>query len=295
MSDPRPPLTVVLATRSVWPAIAPALDALVPQAAELGAEILVVDGGGRALHAAVPACVRLVSVPDADVFRLRAVGMVEARGDIVAFTEDHCVAFPDFCAATLRAHYEDPRPAVSGAVVNGSPETAIDRANFLNVHGDNLPPLVGTAPAWGATPSNVSFKRSVIPDDEPPSGWLEIFLSQSLRQKGEVAVDARIVVSHVQRTGWLGTFVNHFHAGRSFAGLARQFVPPRQRAGFFARSAVTLVSAIVRRGVRAGRHNVTRGDATRILPLIVGLAVAGAVGVVWGALTGPGRSALLLR
>ena len=142
----RPPLSVVLATRSVWPAMSPTLDALVPQASELGAEVLVVDGDGHAFKDQVPPEVRYVSVPGADVFRLRARGLVEARGEIVAFTEDHCVPAPDFCAATLRAHGEDPRPAVSGAVVNGSPDSTIDRANFLNVHGDNLPGSIGSAP-----------------------------------------------------------------------------------------------------------------------------------------------------
>jgi glycosyl transferase family 2 len=295
MSDPRPPLTVVLGTRSTWPEIAATLDALVPQAQECGAEILVVDGAGRAFDRDVPPTVRYVSAPGGDVFRLRAVGWVEARGEIVAFSEDHCVPARDFCAAILRAHEEHPQAAVSGAVVNGSPNRAIDRANFLNVHGGNLPSLVGTTPMWGPTPTNVSFKRSVIPDEEPPTGWLEIVFGHELQTRDEVAIDARIVVSHVQSTGRLGTFANHFHAGRSFAGFARQLAPKGERTGFLLRNAVAVPRPIVRRALRGGRIAEAPRSPHRLLPLIVGLALAGALGVLWGGWTGPGKSALKLR
>jgi hypothetical protein len=289
--EPRPPLSVVIATRSIWPEIEPTLDALVPQARASGVEILVVDGNGRALERDAPEGVRVLGVDDCDIYRLRAVGLVEARGDIVAFTEDHCVPAPDFCALILRAHQEHARPAVAGAVVNGSRRAAIDRANFHNVHGDTLPTLLGTAPSWGPTPSNISFKRPVIPDAEPPPGWLEVVFGQQLRGAEQITIDPSIVVSHVQSTGPLGTFTNHYRAGRSYAGHAAELGDSRPHLAESLRNARSVVRSIVGRARRAAKET---GDR-RLLPLNVGLALAGALGVVVGGLRGPGRSGERLR
>jgi len=49
VSARRPPLSVVIATTKPWPEMRATLDSLLPQARDLGAEVIVADGDGRGL------------------------------------------------------------------------------------------------------------------------------------------------------------------------------------------------------------------------------------------------------
>ena len=168
---------MVVPTRCEWPAIEPVVDALRSQLIDVGGELLVVDGtdDGNALdghEAAVPPELRRVArSPGSDVFELRARGVAEARGEIVAMIEDHCEPAPDFVATMLASHARHPEQVIAGAVVHGSTTRLIDRANFLVVHARNLPPRTEIpGSAWIPTPSNVSYKRAAVPSEIPERG-----------------------------------------------------------------------------------------------------------------------------
>ena len=293
--ETRPPLSIIVPTRTAWPALSLCLDTFVPQALETGSEILVMDGTGQALGDDVPSCVRHIVMPDADIFEMRARGLVESRGEIVAITEDHCIAAPDFCANTIRVHREDPRPVVAGPVVNGSFDSPLDRANFLMVHGDNLPELVGSTPHWAPTGSNISIKRDALPKDVPATGWLDIFFARQKTIVGEVVVDPSVVVAHVQSIGLRGAIANQFYAGKGLAGMVRPYAPPKGRALWYLRNAADLPRAIVKRSLRAGKHDPHVRDARRLLPIVVPLSIFGSIGIICGAIVGAGRSSTKLR
>ena len=119
-----------------------------------------------------------------------------------------------------------------------------------------------------------------------------IALAALLQGLDAVAIDPRITVAHVQSTGRLGTFVNHFHAGRSLAGFGREFVPRGTRLRWLGRNLIMVPSGVIRRARRAGGAS---DSSPGTLVLNVALAITGTVGFAWGALTGPGQSALRLR
>jgi hypothetical protein len=89
----RPLLSIVVATTKPWPEIRACLDSLMDQATTVGAEILVADGHGRGLpdegRAFYEGVIWLKDV-DSSVFGLRKRAMRQARGEIIAITEDHC-------------------------------------------------------------------------------------------------------------------------------------------------------------------------------------------------------------
>jgi hypothetical protein len=76
------------------------LDSLHAQAQKIGAEVLVADCSGSALpddHGLRYPEVTWLKLPGASVFQARATAMSQARGQVVAITEDHCRVHLDWC------------------------------------------------------------------------------------------------------------------------------------------------------------------------------------------------------
>src|SRR5712692_6886160 len=128
-----PSLTVVIATTQPWPEVRATLGSLFDQVSASGGEVIVSDGSGQELPVEVaeryPGLIWLKQ-PRASVFALRGVALARAKGDLIATTEDHCTASPDWCASVLRVHAEHPDARVLlGAVANGCPERLMDWAH----------------------------------------------------------------------------------------------------------------------------------------------------------------------
>lgn len=288
-------LSVVIATGKPWPEVRSCLDSLRDQARALDVEILLVDGDGEALpEAAVRTYpnVRRLRQPGASVFALRAWGLSEAAGDIIAVTEDHCRVPPDWCQEILRAHGEHPdAAAIGGAVENAATDRLMDRANFALVFSPFLPPIRDGESEEIALQANISYKRRVIPADMGRLGMMEFLFNRQLRERGEVLVaDGRIVVHHDQSHGFLGTLAMHFHNGRSIAGFR---LPDLSGPGRVARvlSTALLPPFLFYRtlGNLARKRRLTGGVLASV-PLLAALVVCHAAGELVGYLTGPGGS-----
>jgi hypothetical protein len=295
----RPSVSVVIPTRAEWPAIEPVVAMLGAQVVDAGAEIVVVDGtmDGSALDRRIPTPLRehlrVVAAPGSDVFELRARGLLEACGEIVAMSEDHSVPAPDYVTKVLSSHARHPERAVAGAVINGSTDRLIDRVNFLLVHARNLPPrnaLPGGS--WTPTPTNVSYKRAAIPSDLRDPGWLETVHNVELLHAHEVVFDDTIVMAHVQSIGFFETFRNHFRAGKSTGGLARTAIGTRaQQLRWGLGSSIGLPGHLVRPVWQLRRRWAKNHRALlNVLPLAVALSVFAATGFLFGVIAGPGRS-----
>jgi hypothetical protein len=288
-----PVLSIVIATTRAWPAIQIALDSVLPQAQTVGAEIIVADGSGEGLPVAfdVPDVVVLREL-GASVFRLRALALAHARGEIVAMTEDHCRVGPGWCDGVIKAHKQYPNAAAIGGVVeNGARKHLIDWANFFVSNASSMAPVqAGEAEAISGQ-ANLSYKRRVVPRQVPARGVMEFLYTRSLSDRGEVLVtDDRLVVEHVQSCGFAGTSALHFHNGRSIAGFLADGLPRRVKLlralVRFAKPPVELLRtvAMLLRKRRFARQ------ALASLPFIVWLVTCHASGEFVGYLLGPGDS-----
>jgi hypothetical protein len=278
------------------------LDALHQQAVDEGAELLVFDGDGRG----VPDAVRLdypqvtyIAIPGASVLQMRAMGMAQSKGAVVAVTEDHCRVAPDWCRRIIEAHREHPEAAVIGGVVeNGarSRNRAVDWASFFVVNGASMPPVRNGAHAKVALQASVSYKQRVVPRDVPPLGRMEWMLNQDLRRRGETLVsDDRIRVEHDQPLALAAACAIHYHDSRTIAAfrLARATAIER-----IVRTAATVVMppllflrtvlAIVAKRRRLGWLLLS-------LPMIGVLVHCRAAGALVGFLFGAGDSPRRIR
>ena len=117
-----PALSVVVASVNGWSMLGPTLRALDAQPERSRMEVIVVEAVGgetrRALREHRPR-VEVIAVDEKRTIpALRHLGVVRARGDLVAILEDHGEVAPDWACALLEAH-EGPWGAVGGVVENG--------------------------------------------------------------------------------------------------------------------------------------------------------------------------------
>ena len=285
----KPTLSVVLASTEAWPDLANCLAVLEPQAEQTGAEIIVGDGDGSGLpdkYTTNPGRVVWIRKPGASVFELRALGVMAAKADIIATTEDHCALEPDWCERVLAAHAEYPEAlAIAGAVTNGSPDSRMDWANFLHTFGAFTPPVDPHQRIRGPVNANLSYKRAAFPEGPIAPGWMELELNGRIMREQRLVMDQRIRVAHIQSHGFFGSLAAHFHNGRATTGLSPMRLSRRQNPWH-----------LYRLTMRTLRNKPELDPVIRSCrPLIAMLSTCHAFGEAVGILFGPGKSAAQLR
>ena len=225
---PATPLSIVIGTGEGWPHVRPVLEAIRADAEQLGAEILIVDGSGRPAPDAAESggSVRWLASDSNSVFRMYSEGLRQARGAIVATTEDHAVPRPGWCAAILRAHAEHPEAAaIGGAIENASQGSMVAWAGYFITQGPHMAPLGNREVPMTTNEANVSYKRAAIEelDDNGGLGFMAILHNRRLAERGAILrVDDHMVVDHFEIEGFRDTSVLHFHNGRSVSGFRRE-------------------------------------------------------------------------
>ena len=287
------PLSVVLATTDPppWPDLIACLRILEPQVRRAGGELIVGESCGVAVgERGFPdsPCLVWSSLAGGSVFDLRARALQLARGNLIATTEDHCLVAPDWCDQILAGFRSAPEAlALYGPVLNGSPNRRIDWANYLHTFGMLLPPYDPNR--FGRCPpnANVAYRRSALapPGSEVRPGWMELEVNPRLFREGRFRFWERMVATHVQSHGLWGTFLAHFHNGRSTTGLSRAGLSRRQLPWRLYRETV--------RGLGGGE--AYRDLISASLPLLFLLSCCHAIGEVAGVLLGAGHSPARLR
>jgi hypothetical protein len=302
LAEAVPPLSVVIATSQPWPQMRGVLDSVYAQTQALGAELIVVDGHGRGLREdhGYPG-VRWLRRPGNHVSQLRAIGIAEARGDVVAFTEDHCRVTPDWCEQVLRAHRENPRAAMIGGVVqNAAVDSPWDRAHFFISNGAFLPPIPTGERANLTGQANISYKRWALPENMPAHGIVEQEYERDLHRSGRILIaDDRLVVFHDLPLSALDNCMVHYHDGRAIAGFTRARLSRAQLMYQISRSSLLMPLRVVKDTLRITgrvlRKPGYRRQALMNSPFVAVILQFRAVGEMIGYLYGPGNSAHRLR
>src|SRR5436853_3149243 len=109
----RPRLSVVVPTRTGWPGYKSYFDHHRREVDSVGGELLIMDGTNKPPppEELIGPNTRWISHPGESVMRLRALGYPEARGEVVAESEDHTRVPVGWAAAILECHGEHPEAA----------------------------------------------------------------------------------------------------------------------------------------------------------------------------------------
>jgi GT2 family glycosyltransferase len=143
------------------------LSSVLPQCQASDAELVVARSGERAdldwIRARFPTTHVIDGGPRRDIPRLRGLGLSAATGRLVALTEDHCLADPQWLAAlTEAARHAD---VVGGGGGNARTARAVDCGAYFAEYGffnwtrsetsSSVPLLTG---------ANVAYSRAVVSD-----------------------------------------------------------------------------------------------------------------------------------
>jgi glycosyltransferase involved in cell wall biosynthesis len=294
-----PKISVVIASVNGRGYLDDCLRALENQTLKDQAEVIVVDCCGDGVTAWIRRqypSVKLLSFPERKTIpELRAIGMKQARGGIVALTEDHCLAEPHWYERILLAH-QTHYGAIGGAVENDpSIKRAVDWAVFFCEYSPYMKPiLAGEVPDIPG--NNLSYRREFLAHlgdllDDGRS-W-ESSLNARLRQNGiRLYSDPSIVVYHKKVFGFRYFISQRYHYARSYAGLrvANSCLAKGILYALFCPLLPGLLVGRISRQVVSKRRHVDQW--ARALPFLALFTLVWAWGEFVGYLCGPGESLL---
>jgi hypothetical protein len=289
-----PEVSVVVASFSGEAVLRHCLESLEPQAAD--AEVIVatdVEASGIArLEARYPRFRFLQAPRGTSVFKLRTLGIDQARGRLVVLTEDHCTAAPRWLDV-LRASHRAGHPIVGGPVDNGRGVDSYDWALYLCEYAAQMPP-VREGPARALSGVNVSYERALLARcrDVWREGFYEnevhdalLASGHRLHRSGSARVSSHLALPLREAAAHL------FRGGRRFGQYRRGRSSPAVRA-VLPVAALTLPALLTARALRsvAWRRPRELAAAARALGYIVALNSAWAAGEALGYLR-PGAGA----
>jgi hypothetical protein len=202
---------------------------------------------------------------------MRAAGAREARGTIVAFTEDQCIPPPRWCANIVAAHRARSNTAIGGTVDKQGSDTAINWAIFLRELGVGYMPPVEEGPSAQLTDCNVTYKRSSL--EAIRHVWQEAFhepkVHAALAERGDQLWLSPALLTMQQRSFTLrGALQERYDFGRLYGSMRVAGVPLLRRLVMIVASIVLpalLVTRVVLATLRKQRH---RGQCLRSLPYL---------------------------
>jgi GT2 family glycosyltransferase len=268
------------------------LGSLLGQCQRLGAELLVARASSppdiAALAKTFPSVRFLAAAPDATIPELRALGMARASGDVVALTEDHCIADENWVEALTHSANAD-ADVVGGGMDNARRARVVDWAAYFAEYGffstDRPEKAAGTPLLTGA---NVAYKRHVIAD---VIGWAqegewENVAHTRLVARGSMLRFARTAAIYQNQSYSLSAFcVDRYEHGRDYA-RKRLVEEPGARRWFLLAVSPLLPPLLTWRVARASARN-RLGTFLRALPATMLFLTAWSVGEAVGYLRGP--------
>ena len=291
-----PVVSVVIAWVNSLDLLVPGLRALLYGQTHAPLEVLVVtrrDAADQArLREMFPQVGLVAASPHATIPALRATGLSQARGEVVAVTEDHCVPGPDWIER-IEAWLQSGVAVVGGPVENGRYRRWQDWAAFLTEYAGAVTPASSEASAILPPGNNVAYRREVVAGliATLEQGRWESFYQEKLQAAGaRIAFDPQLAIVH-QRPFDVGYFLRQrFYFSRAFAAMRLQSMPASARLTYGLGS-LLLPPLLLARGLRSlGRKQRLVGHYLACLPLIGMYVSVGALGEMSGYFLGGGDS-----
>lgn len=229
--------------------------------------------------------------PDATVPQLRARGISESSGAIVALTEDFCALDSDWRREIVKAH-ESGYGIVGGAIENKSVERALDWAVYFCDYGKYmLPARTGVSDALSG--ANVSYKKEILEQirENYASGFFETFVNEELKRRGhDLYLAPAAIIFHHKNYEFKKIVLQFYHQARSFAARRVSGFSFSKRINFILISLILpilLPARVVWRTINKQRH---LKELLISLPFLMILMSVWAFGEFCGYLSGEGES-----
>ncbi len=228
---------------------------------------------------------------------LRAIGIKEAKCDIVAMIEDHCLVHENWFTEILKAH-ESGYVAIGGAVENACCDRILDWATFFCEYSAFIQPVplgsVSDLPG-----NNVSYKRREIINvlgETINKGVWEGFLHQKLMEQGyELFSTPSLVVYHKKAFCFFEFIAQRFYYSQSFAGMRNMEFSFTKRIVYSAFCLFLPFLLMLRLCLRVLPKGRLRKEFVLSIPFLFVFTIVWAIGEFWGYLFGAGDSLLHIK
>ena len=173
-------VSVIIPSVNGLPGIDECLTALERQRTHVEFEIIVAnrckDGTAEHIERQFPRIKLLHFDEPVGIPELRARAMDRATGEIIAVTEDHCIAGDDWISEIVTA-LDQGYMVVGGAIENGMTDRILDWSAFLCEYSAAMPP-VPSGEVDGVPGNNAAYRREVLDlvDDRIKRSCWEYFM-----------------------------------------------------------------------------------------------------------------------
>lgn len=231
--------SVVIPSYNAEQTISVCLAALTRQQFAEPYEILVVDSSQDAtpeiIRQQFPQ-VRLTHLNErAEPGAARNIGIQQAQGELICFTDSDCIAESDWLGKMVEAHQNRDYAAVGGAILNANPDSLVGWAGYFAEFREFFPfhpqQLMQNIPTC-----NISYKRwvfekygkfcDILPESLPQKHpqQEDFVLNLKLYQQHEqILFDPAIRVAHTNVTIFKRFLAHQYRIGRSTSPLLKQF------------------------------------------------------------------------
>jgi len=228
---------------------------------------------------------------------LRAIGIKEAKYELLALIEDHCLVPENWFTEMIKAHESD-YVAIGGAVENACHEKVLDWATFFCEYSTFIQP-VPFGPVRELTGNNVSYKRNKIQDilnNAIDKGVWEGFLHQKLIEQGyELFSTPSLVVFHKKSFGFFEFLAQRFYYSKSFAGMRNSELSFIKRIMYSMLCLFLPLLLMFRLCVNVLPKGRLRKKFILSTPMLFIFTIVWAIGECLGYLFGPGDSLLYIK
>ena len=155
----------------------------------------------------------------------RNIGLREARGKIIVFTDMDCVPQPGWLAAIVRLLDTSSYRVIGGAVLNGTPRSLIGTAEYL-VEFNEFTPSRPEGEARLLPTCNVALRTAVFEEH----GWFDavikgsdtLFTRRLLKRGERIYFTSAFQVAHLNRANWRRFLHNQMELGKGSAQIRRR-------------------------------------------------------------------------
>lgn len=224
------------------------------------------------------------SVPE-----LRKMGVLQARSEIIAVIEEHCVATPHWLA-TIQGSFGESDVAIGGPILDNDFRRVRDWVVYFSEYHRYLPPWED-GPRFALNGANIAYRRDKLVEqkDALGSGFWEVVLHPRLAEGGGVfrAVN-RMGIHHTGPFDY-GYYLNQrYLLSRAWGGTQRNQVPAYRRILYLVVAPLLPVLLLLRIANCVFRSRRRIGKFLVSCPLLVPVCIAYVWGEWLGYLLGPG-------
>jgi glycosyltransferase involved in cell wall biosynthesis len=295
MNSASPRISVIIASVVGPPFIDDCLASVLAQAGAPPFEVIVVDCRGpeniNRLRSRFPQASFIQVAKRETVPHLRQLGVEQARGDIIAIIEEHCLASSNWLA-TLNSAFTPSYVAVGGPVAFRDNGRLRDWITYFIEYNSYLPPWP-EGDTFNLSGANLAYRREVLNANLNllSHGYWEATLHPKLlAEGGKFRSVPEMIVYHRGPFGYFYYLRQRYLFSRAFAGARRSTLSLGQRAAYLLAAPLVPALLLARMGARVHAKKCHQNKFLLSLPLIVPAVTTYVAGEWMGYMFGPGRA-----